>query len=503
MACLTAVPGKEGVAIAKWEVKGKPNFEWIVQPLIPGKGSDAIAKREVVGNLKYEWIAQPLLRKRGFHNCRKAGRKGEGMKEFFQLLEKGGSAVLVVQEAVLMLKEAGFQELWFQQPWELVEGGRYYVKHHDTALFAFTIGDKQDTEGTVRIGAAHTDFPCLRVKPKPDVSTSGYAQVNVEVYGGAILNTWLDRPLGISGRVALQSEDVLHPEIRYISVERPLLVIPNLAIHMDREINKGKALNKQTDMMPILGLLEEGLTKDDTLMQFLAEELQVEKERILDYELWVYCQETPCCLGVRDEFVLSPRLDNLTSVYALLKGIIQAKRGCGVNVAAFFDHEEVGSHTKQGAGSLLLLNLLDKIHDSLGKTSVQSRENLYDALLLSMDVAHGLHPNQIGKMDVTNQPVLGQGVCIKEAASQSYATDCEAVAIVEQICKSCGIPYQKFVNRSDMQGGGTLGSIASSILPIRTIDVGIALLAMHSAVETMGKADLHSLVDLSKAFFTL
>ncbi len=341
----------------------------------------------------------------------------------------------------------------------------------------------------------------LRVKANPDLCTAGYAQVNVEVYGGAILNTWLDRPLGISGRVAVQSGDVMHPDMRYISIERPLLAIPNLAIHMEPEINKGKELNKQTDMLPILGLAEEGLNKDKMLLRFLAEELQVEMDKILDFELWVYCQEPPRRLGMQEELILSPRLDNLTSVQALLEGLLKARREEGLNVVALFDHEEIGSHTKQGAGSLILQHLLEKIYDSLGKTPAQARESLYDAFLLSLDVAHGLHPNKKGKMDITNQPVLGKGICIKEASAQTYATDCEAVAILEQICRKSKTPYQKFVNRSDMRGGGTLGAIASSILPVRTVDVGVPILAMHSAVEMMAATDMEALTRLATAYF--
>lgn len=422
-------------------------------------------------------------------------------QRLFRLLEKGTSAVMVVQEAVSQLEEAGFEELRFDRQWGLTEHGKYYVKHHDTTLFAFTIGGHVGFQDAVRIGAAHTDFPCLRIKPNPDVSTEGYRQLNVEIYGAPILNTWLDRPLSISGRVAVQGTDVMHPKMHYLSVERPLLVIPNLAIHMNREVNKGVELNKQTDMLPILGLVGEEGKEDKVLLDFLSKELQVEKEDILDFELWIYCLEKPQYVGMQEELIFSPRLDNLTSVHALLEGLIHSSRGMGLNVMALFDHEEIGSRTKQGAGSVLLLNLLEKIYRSLGKTDVQMMESLYDAFFLSVDVAHGLHPNQMGKMDITNKPVLGGGICIKEACSQSYATDCEAVAVVEQICRKGKIPYQKFVNRSDMPGGGTLGAIASGLVPMRTADIGVPILAMHSAVETMGRADRKALTDLLTAFF--
>lgn len=254
-------------------------------------------------------------------------------------------------------------------------------------------------------------------------------------------------------------------------------------------------------MLPILGLA--GEEEKQAFLTFLARELQTEVKDILDYELWIYCREAPCYVGMGKELMLSPRLDNLTSVQALLTGLTESRRQEGINVIALFDHEEVGSHTKQGAGSTLLLNLLQRILGSFGRTPSQVSESLYDAFLLSVDVAHGLHPNQMGKMDITNKPVLGKGLCIKEACSQSYATDCEAVAAVEQICRKENIPYQKFVNRSDMPGGGTLGSIASGFLPVKTVDIGIPLLAMHSAVETMGTADMKALTDLIRAYFQI
>lgn len=424
-------------------------------------------------------------------------------EKLLKLLKEGTSAVMVVKEAEQQLKEAGFEEMRFSNTWGLTEGGKYYMKHHDTTLVAFTVGQKVEFKEGFKIAAAHTDFPCLRIKPNPDVVAHGYAQVNVEVYGGAILNTWLDRPLSISGRIAVKSNDVMHPDMRYIDIKRPLMTIPNLAIHMNREVNKGVELNRQTDMLPIVGLFEKELNEKQAFLKFLAKEEGVAVEDILDYELWVYCMQEPVSFGMEEELLLSPRLDNLTSVQALLTGIIEGKQKKGINVIALFDHEEIGSETKQGAGSLLLLNVLEKICDSFGKTTAQTKESIYESFLLSVDVAHGLHPNNAGKMDITNKPVLGGGLCIKEACSQSYATDCEAVAVVEQICQKAGVAYQKFVNRSDMAGGGTLGAIASSIIPIPTVDVGVPLLAMHSAAETMGKKDMESLTGLVREFFSL
>lgn len=425
-------------------------------------------------------------------------------EQLFELLKKGVSPVQAVSTCAKRLKEAGFTELDYGTVWNLKSGGRYYLNHHSTTLIAFTVPElwSESRKPSIRIAAAHTDFPCLRIKPSPDVTAHGYVQVNTEVYGGAILNTWLDRPLGMAGRVAVKSEEPFVPRICPFVSEKNLFTIPNLAIHMNREVNKGVELNKQTDMMPVAGLAADQEKGSDYFLEYLAQELGVEKKDILDFELTVYCRENPEFIGIREEFISSPRLDNLTSCSALVSAILDAERADGMNVVALFDHEEIGSRTKQGAGSLFLKNLLLRILKECGRGDAAEQE-LYKGMLLSVDVAHGVHPNQAGKMDITNRPVLGKGVCIKEASSQSYATDCEAAAIVQQICEAKQIPYQKFVNRSDMPGGGTLGAIASAILPIRTVDIGIPLLAMHSARELMGSADQQSLKNLAEAYFSL
>lgn len=425
------------------------------------------------------------------------------IEQLFALLEQGVSPVQAVDVCEKRLQEAGFTSLFYGEDWNLKTGGRYYIKHYDTTLFAFTVGESPErtTSPQIRIAAAHTDFPCLRIKPSADIKSNGYAQVNVEVYGSAILNTWLDRPLGVAGRVALKGETPFEPKIRHFVSEKNLLTIPNLAIHMNREVNKGIELNKQVDMLPLCGLLLE----DDTtkpFLNFLAKELCVEKEDILDFELTVYCKEEPQFIGLSDDFISSPRLDNLNSCAALTSAIIDANRTEGINMIALFDHEEIGSKTKQGGGSILLHDMLWRILSELGRTQT-AEADLYQSMLLSVDVAHGIHPNQPGKTDVTNKPVLGKGICIKEASAQSYATDCEAIAIVQQICDCKNIPYQKFVNRSDALGGSTLGAIASAMLPVKAVDIGIPLLAMHSARELMGTADQQALKDLVEAYFSL
>lgn len=419
-------------------------------------------------------------------------------EKLLQLTEEGTSPFHVTASVERQLQKAGFQKVELGEDWKLEKGGRYYLAHHGSSLLAFTIGKDYRNGDGFRIAAAHTDFPGLRIKPAPEVKKAGYRQLNVEVYGGAILNTWLDRPLSASGRVALRSDDIFHPRMCLVDFKKPFLTIPNLAIHMNREVNKGVELNRQTDMLPVFGLedSEEFLTR-------LAEQLQVDREDILEYELGLYNTDTGDYLGLAEEFISSPRLDNLTSVQAITTAMIEGGRERGINVAAYFDHEEIGSRTKQGAGSTLLSAVLERILLSLTENRAEFLETYGDSMLLSVDVAHGIHPNHTDKHDPTNQNVLGKGVCIKEACTQSYATDSEAVAIVQQICESRGISYQKFVNRSDIAGGSTLGSIASSVLPIRTVDIGVPLLAMHSGRELMGTADQESLRQLIQEFYSI
>lgn len=421
----------------------------------------------------------------------------------FEFLKAGVSACHVVNASEEYLTGRGFIPLSMQEAWEIMPGGKYYIRHHDTTLAAFTVGKAYEKGDMIRIGAAHTDFPCLKVKPNPEVYAAGYGEVNVECYGGGIWNTWLDRPLSVAGRVALKSEDIFAPEIRMVDFKRPILAIPNLAIHMNREVNKGIELNKQTDLMPILAGIPKELKESKYFLELLAKELKVSKEDILDYELTVYVAEPPVLLGAEEEFIQSPRLDNLTSVYALLEGIGNEEREKGINMAILFDHEEIGSRSKQGAASLLLRDILSRSVLALGADAMEVQQALYQSMLLSVDVAHAIHPNQQGKMDPTNRPVLNGGFCLKEASSQSYATDCGAVAIIQQLCDREKISCQKFVNRSDMAGGSTLGAIASALLPVPTIDMGVPLLAMHSAREMMGRRDMDALVGCIRAWYRI
>lgn len=421
-------------------------------------------------------------------------------ESLIRLLREAVSPYQCVEAVMRRLFDHGFEQIRYEDAWSLARGGRYVVNHHDTTVFAFTVGSRYRPGGMLRMAAAHTDYPCLRIKPNADFVTNGYAQVNVEVYGGPILNTWFDRPLGVAGRVAVRGENPFAPKLLLYRSDRPVMIIPNLAIHMNRDVNKGVEINNQVDLMPVLDMLPgEGHT--DYFLSFLSQELGVAKEDILDFELNTYCMEEPQLVGPQRTLLSAPRLDNQTSVEALVSAVTEGVRDDGINLIALFDHEEIGSASKQGAASILLHDMAKRLFGALGCGAEEADRSLYASMLLSVDVAHALHPNHKEKMDITNQPTPGKGFCIKEACSQSYASDAEAIAILRQICDKNGICYQRFVNRSDVRGGGTLGSIASTLLPVRTVDIGVPILSMHSVRELMGTADIDALCDCVLAYF--
>ena len=424
-------------------------------------------------------------------------------EKLIELLKEAVTPYHCVKKCEEVLADAGFENLSYEKEWKLLKGGKYVMNHHGAALFAFTVGENWNATDMLRMAAAHTDYPCMRIKPNADFVTNGYAQINLEVYGGPILNTWFDRPLGVAGRVALRSEQAFEPKTVLYRSKKAILTIPNLAIHMNREVNKGVEINNQVDLMPILDMLSEEQKDTKYFIEFLAKELEVAVDDILDFELSVFCMEEPEYIGISDTMLSAPRLDNQTSVSALVSALIDGQRKDGINLIALFDHEEIGNTSKQGAATILLHDMTKRILKNLGATEEQVECAIYKSMLLSVDVAHGLHPNKQGKMDITNKPVLGQGFCIKEASSQSYATDAKAIAVLCQICDSKQIPYQRFVNRSDVRGGGTLGSIASTLLPVMTVDLGIPILAMHSVRELMAAKDIDALKDAVTAYFSV
>lgn len=422
--------------------------------------------------------------------------------ELFQFIEKATSRFHTIKATRDELEAASFTKLSSDTRWDLKLGGKYYVEHNATQLIAFTLGSKFTAKDDVRIAAAHGDFPALSIKANPEVVKEGYLQLNVEAYGGVNLMSWLDVPLSIAGRVITRSNDVFHPNVHLIDFEKPVLIIPNIAIHLHREMNNGMKLNKQVHMLPIIAVTEEK-EEPGFLNRQLAKKLGVKEEDILDYELTLYNPSKGCLVGFDEEFLSAPRLDDLSSVTACLEALLHGTRETGINLLGVYDHEEIGSKTKTGAGSVLLASILEKIYISLGYDVIDYQNAWKGSMFMSVDVGHAFHPNFADKYDITNKDILNKGFTIKEAVSQSYATDSEAIAIVQQICDKEKIPYQKSVNRSDISGGGTLGSIASTMTPIRVVDLGLPLLAMHSIREMGGVKDLEALTSYLVAYYSL
>lgn len=431
-------------------------------------------------------------------------KTAEMTETIIELLEKSTSPFHTISAFEEELTAHGFQKIELRDKWNLTRGGRYIITHHGTAAFAFVIGSEFEAGDGFRLAAAHGDFPGFRIKPNPDMKSDGYLILNTEPYGGVNLSSWMDRPLSIAGRVAIRSNDIFHPEVRLIDCKDPVMVIPNSAIHLLHELgNKGAELNKQTHMAPVLGSTAVSGKDGKEFLHYLATKLGVPAEDILDYELNIYNPEKGAAIGLNGELISAPRLDDISSVYAIMEGLKADANEHGIQMGIVFDHEEIGSKSKQGAESTVLPTLLEKIYLALGYTREDYLAAIQDSLMCSVDVAQGVHPNYKEKYDPTNRPILNGGFCIKEASKQSYATDCEAVAIMQQLCDTNKIAYQKCVNRSDMPSGGTLGSLASAILPVRTIDMGIPLLSMHSSRELAGREDIASLAECMKAFFTL
>lgn len=415
-----------------------------------------------------------------------------GLLEFIQ---ESPSVFHVIENLKKRLEKAGFAERREQDSWELQPGGSYYVIRNGSSLIAFRLpeaagpGEERPFRG-YHIAAAHSDSPTFKVKAMPEtVAEKQYVRLNVEKYGGMILSTWLDRPLSVAGRVAVRE-----PEggvgTRLVNLDRDLLVIPNLAVHMNRDINSGYAYNPQADMLPLMGLWQEpqeesaSQSPQGMLLREIARELGICPEDILDGDLYLYVREKGRLLGREGEFILSPRLDDLQCVYAGLEGFVSAIPGQYANVLAVFDNEEVGSGTRQGADSTFLEDVLLRIQSSLGYGPSMYRQLVADSFLISADNAHAVHPAHPEKADPTNRPVLGGGIVIKYHGGQKYTSDAVSAAWMKLWCQQAGVPYQTFANRSDMAGGSTLGNISTSHVSLASVDIGLPQLAMHSAVET-------------------
>ncbi|WP_294363961.1 M18 family aminopeptidase [uncultured Clostridium sp.] len=398
----------------------------------------------------------------------------------------------------------GFNEVKESDKWNLQKDGKYYVIKNDSALIAFTIGNGDIEEDGFKLIGAHTDSPGFRIKANPEMVSEGtYLKLNTEVYGGPILYTWFDRPLGIAGKVTLKGSSPLKPEVKLVNINKPLLIIPSLAIHMNRSVNEGLNINKQKDTLPLLSLINEKFEKDGYLLKILAEELKVDTSDILGFDLGLYEIEKGAIIGLNEEFISAGRLDDMWMVYAGIQALIESKPNKSTKVMVCMDNEEIGSLTAQGANSALLLNILERITLALGKDREGLHRALANSLMISADLAHAVHPNLEEKHDPTNRPVLGKGPVLKTAASGSYSTDSYNAAIFEGLCNSAEVPYQKFFNRSDVRGGTTIGPITSSLLTIPVMDMGAPLLSMHSIRELAAVKDNVYTIKLFTQFYNL
>lgn len=406
-----------------------------------------------------------------------------------QYLNDSPTAFHAVENAAAILKENGFQELKETEKWSLEKEGRYFVVKNSSAVIAFTVGTGDLAEAGFHIIGAHTDSPALKVKPGDcTVTPDGYVKVNVEIYGGAILQTWFDRPLALAGRLVVKENGALREKL--VRIDKPVFMIPNLCIHFSRDMKEKGACNKQTEILPLLSMKEDDMEKEDYLPALLEEETGIEKGNIVDYELYLYEYQKGILTGKKQEFISAGRIDDLSMVYAGLTALTQAQAQAGCQVLAAFDNEEVGSTTAQGANSGLLLHLLNRICKNLGLTDEGYFQAVANSTSISADLAHAVHPNYSDKHDTENRPVLGRGPVIKYSASQRYATTAMSAAYFMQACERADVPYQKFVNRNDIAGGSTIGPALSGLTTIPTVDMGAPILAMHSIREFGAVADM-------------
>ncbi|WP_252215008.1 M18 family aminopeptidase [Clostridium sp. VAP41] len=425
-------------------------------------------------------------------------------KDLLNFINNSKSAFHSAHEVKSILDKEGFVEIKECDKWDLKHGGKYYVMKNESAIIGFEIGSGDIAEEGFRLIGAHTDSPGFRIKPHAEMTVEDhYVKLNTEVYGGAILSTWFDRPLSIAGRVTLKGSNPLKPQVKLVDLNKPVLIIPSLAIHMNRTINEGYEYNKQKDTLPLLTMATDKLEKDGYLLKLIAESLNVKEKEIVDFDLFVYEYEKGCLFGMNEEFISTGRLDDLWMVYAGLVALLQSKSNKATKVLVALDNEEIGSLTSQGANSSLLENILERITLALGKDREDFKRSLSNSVMISADLAHALHPNYIEKHDPTNRPLVGKGPVIKIAASGSYSTDSYAAAIFKQVCKNADVPCQEFVNRSDVKGGTTIGPITASKLNIPVIDMGAPLLSMHSVRELASVKDNEYTIKAFTEFLSL
>lgn len=429
------------------------------------------------------------------------------IKRLLSFLDASPVNFLAVKNLTDELQQHGYRRIDTTEALGTVKAGdKFFVTKNDSSIYAFQIGRKALAETGFHMICAHCDSPTFRIKPHAEIDCEGgIVKLNTEVYGGPIMSTWFDRPLTLAGRVIVKGKDVMSPTTLLLHVNRPLLQISNLAIHFNRQVNDGVKLSRQKDVLPILGIINDELEKGNLLMNIILEELNkqqtVAREDILDFDLYLADATPACTFGAHNELISSGRLDDLSMCFAGLEALLASQPTDTTQVLAIFDNEETGSQTKQGAGSPFLSYMLKRIALAQGGTEEAYYQAVERAFMISADNAHAWHPNYSEKYDPTNHPMLGGGPVIKFNAAQKYASDAYSASVFAGLCKKAGVPCQRFVNHSDVAGGSTLGNILASSIPLRGVDMGNAILAMHSCRETGSTADHEFCVKVFTQFY--
>lgn len=416
------------------------------------------------------------------------------VEELFQFIENSPSCFHAIETIRKKLNGEGFIELVEGRSWQIEKGKKYYVTRNLSSIIAFKI--PENDLKNFHIVASHSDSPTFKIKENAEIEVNNkYVKLNTEKYGGMICSTWFDRPLSIAGRILVKEGNLVKTHL--VNIDKDLVIIPNLAIHMNRAVNDGYKYNAQIDMLPLYG----DNTSKGSLMKTVAQSVGVEEDSILGTDLFLYNRMRGTKIGANSEYISSPRLDDLECAYASLSAFLSETNSNSASVYCVFDNEEVGSGTKQGADSTLLYDVLRRINMCLGNSEEDYYKLIASSFMVSADNAHALHPNYSDKSDPTNKVYINDGIVIKYNANQKYTTDAVSASIFKSICDSVNVPYQTFTNRSDILGGSTLGNISNAHVSLNTIDIGLAQLAMHSTYETAGAKDVTYLIDALKAFY--
>ena len=395
------------------------------------------------------------------------------------------------------LDDANFKYLPENASWDLEKGNHYYTIRNHSSLIAFKVGQTLD-DYHFQMCASHSDSPTFKVKTVPELKGQGeYLKLDVEAYGGMIDSTWFDRPLSVAGRAFVREENTIKNKLVYI--DKDLLLIPNVAIHFNREVNKGVPTNRQIDLCP---LFSSGKAKVGDFKKMIAEHLNVSVDNLLGFDLFLVNRQRPCIWGYKEEFISSPKLDDLQCAFTTLKAFLDSSNEHDISIYACFDNEEVGSNTKQGAMSTFLQDTLKRINYSLKKSEEEYYQVISKSFLVSADNAHAVHPNHPEKTDSVNCAYMNKGLVIKESANQKYTTDAFSRSVLEQICYMANTPYQTFANRSDSLGGSTLGNLSNIQVSVHAVDIGLPQLSMHSTYETAGVEDTATTIQTLTKYYS-